>query len=165
MLVPMMHERLQNALDKGRTWRISCFSASLFEVHCEPSMFINIGQRICKCGKWQAHGFPCPHAVAVLTKNNHMSGEGIMDYIKPYFFTSYYDIAVLEPIHPIVTFGRNVNVTPEVVILPPITRKLPSRPKKKRIPSNGENMRGVKGNRCGEKKRHNRKSCREVKKN
>ena len=81
MLVPMMHEHLQNALDKGRTWQISSSSTSFFEVHCESSMFVNIGQRICKCGKWQVHGFPFPHAEAVLTKSSHMSGKGIIDAI------------------------------------------------------------------------------------
>ena len=51
------------------------------------------------------HGFPCSYATTALNKSNHLSRKYIMDYIALYFLTSYYELAVSEPIHPIVTFG------------------------------------------------------------
>ena len=164
-LVPVMHDPLQDALDKGMTWLIYSDSENFYEVHCEPSMFVNIEERICKCGKWQQHGFPCAHAAVALISSSYMTRNGITDYIKSYFFMNFNELVVSEPIHPVVTFGKMETVTSKVEILPPITRKLPGRPKKKMVPSRGENMQGVKCSRCDLKGRHNRKSCRKVIKN
>ena len=154
-----MYGRLQASLDVGRTWRVSSASEDLFEVHCEPSMLVNVALRICSCGKWQQDGFPCSHAATVINCCSHLSGKDLMEYIEPYFYTHFYQLALSGIIHPVVTFGRLDN---EICIFPPVTKKQPGMPKKKRIPSRGEFLRVIRCGRCGKKGRHNRKSCREV---
>ena len=136
-LCPKMQNRLQVALDEGRMWRISAASENLYEVHCEPSMSVNTRLKTCSCGKWQQNGFLFSYTVAVLHRSSQQTGHDIFDYIEPYFFTGYYQQSVADPIHPVVTFNEIVNGKSCSGILPPITKKMPGRPKKRRIPSRG----------------------------
>ena len=157
-----MHDILQASLDVGRTWRVSSASEDLFEVHCEPSMLVNVALRICSCGKWQQDGFLCSHATTVINCCSYQSEKDLMEYIEPYFFTHFYQLALSGTIHLVITFSRLDNDLNEICILPTVTKKQPRRPKKKRVPSRGEFLRVIRYGRCCKKGRHNRKSCREV---
>ena len=111
---------------------------------------------------WQHHGFPCTHAVAVLHKTSHITGKDIMEYVEPYFHVCFYKKSLEHSIHPVTYYGRVEHSVSKPSILPPISKKLPGRPKKERIPSGGENVRMQRCSRCGKKARHNRKVCREI---
>ena len=39
---PKMHSKLQDALDKGRTWSVSVSSDDVYEVNCHLSIFVDI---------------------------------------------------------------------------------------------------------------------------
>ena len=134
ILCPVMYDKLQVALDEGRTWRVRFSSEDSYEVESEPSMHVKTSVRWCSCGKWQHNGFPCCHAIAVLSSSSQRTGKELLDFVEPYFFVIYYQQSLLTSIQPVATFGMPDANVETLVIRPPITKKLPGRPKKKRIP-------------------------------
>ena len=81
LICPVVHTRLQAALDKSSTWSIRTSNENLHEVQSEPSFVVDIALRTCSCGGWQHNGFPCSHTVAVLNNSSHITGKDLMDYI------------------------------------------------------------------------------------
>ncbi|XP_017416555.1 uncharacterized protein LOC108327351 [Vigna angularis] len=102
----------------------------LFEVrHVSQSgdkYVVNIDEYSCSCKKWSISGIPCVHALAAMRFLN-LDGE---DYIHVCFLTSTYEEMYSSIIYPI-----NENNLWEVIeypnVMPPSSRKLPGRPKKK----------------------------------
>lgn len=82
------------------------------------------------------------------------------DYIEPYFTTDYYRSSYAIPITPVPDIEQEVSEGLEDFITnPPLTRKRPSRPKIKRIKSKGEEPKANKCSRCGQTRKHNRRTC------
>ena len=133
-LCPKMHELLQKALLTGSTWSISASHENIYEVHSDPSVHIDTALRLCSCGRWQHYGFPCAYATIVLHKTSHIIGKDLMQFIDPYFYVSFYKQAFAGSIHPVTTHGRDECSRSKPTILPPISKKLPGRPKKKKDP-------------------------------
>ncbi|KAK9292908.1 hypothetical protein L1049_020889 [Liquidambar formosana] len=131
-----MDKRLGEELDKGRTWRFSMSSDSVFEMN----------------------GFPCLHTVVAI----QASGGDINDYVEDYFYTSSFREAYFQAIHPIST-ALKVGVSEEncEFNLSPNTRRPTGRLKNRRIPSRGEKIRQIKCDKCGRLGTHNKKTCQE----
>ena len=98
----------------------------------------------------------------VLLKSFLITQKAITDYIEPYFYVEHYKKCYSGFIHPVSTSNIGNDTIVDCFILPPIEKKLPGRPKSKRIPSQGERVREMRYGCCGKMARHNRKTCREV---
>ncbi|KAL7194025.1 hypothetical protein ACSBR2_025635 [Camellia fascicularis] len=65
-LCPRMDNVLEKAFLDGRTWNVSLSSNNAFEVHCFPSVMVDLGVRTCSCRKWEINGYPCQHAIPAI---------------------------------------------------------------------------------------------------
>lgn len=152
-----MNEDLNVSFQTCKSWTTSKSSADVYEIHCDPSVSVDIAKRTCSCGHWQFKGFPCCHAVCAIFN----SKKQLNLYVDPYFYVSTYREVYSKSIFPIPTLWKPAVVVNDDTILPPLSRKPPGRPRKKRIRSNGENTRPLKCSRCGKIARHNKKTCTE----
>ena len=98
----------------------------------------------------------------VFFKSSLITRKAITYYIEPYFFVEHYEKCYSGFIHPVSTSSNGNDTIVDGFILPPTEKKLPERPKSKRIPSQGERVREMRYGRCGKMARHNRKTYREV---
>ncbi|KAL7204090.1 hypothetical protein ACSBR2_017203 [Camellia fascicularis] len=56
VLCPRMDSVLEKYFLDGRTWNVSLSSDNVFEVHCIPSVMVDLGLRTCSCRKWEING-------------------------------------------------------------------------------------------------------------
>ncbi|KAL7253824.1 hypothetical protein ACSBR1_008212 [Camellia fascicularis] len=57
VLCPCMDSALEKAFMDGRTWNVSLSSDNVFEVHCFPSVMVDLRLRTCLCRKWEINGY------------------------------------------------------------------------------------------------------------
>jgi zinc finger SWIM domain-containing protein 3 len=141
-----------------RTWNVYQSGPSCFEVHSDPVMCVDYEKGTCSCGQWQERHYPCEHGFAALFK----CGLEPYHFFDPYFHTSKFIECYSKPIVAMSTFGSSEPETPgELFICPPICKRQPGRPRKKRIPSRGEeeSKKRIKCGKCGTLGHHNRKTC------
>ena len=140
---------------------LACWAGhTQFEVKSGLQSFIvNMEKRHCNCRKWHTTGIPCAHAISCIFFNRQEAEQ----YVYRCFHVSTYKACyepVIEPINR-QNMWRPSGVQP---IQPPIKRRPPSRPKKKRIREASEPA----GRRVGISKQcrtcgkigHNKRSCR-----
>ncbi|CAL8114057.1 unnamed protein product [Prunus armeniaca] len=146
-------DELKNLAAKGRHWRICRASESIFEVHADLSVMVNLDERFCSYYQWQLLGFPCQHAIQVI---QHF-GLCLYNFVDEYYKADFYRATYATPIFLI----PDIEKPPprDVFLLPPYTRKPPGRPPTKRFKSSSETKRQVKCKRCGSCDRHNRRTC------
>ncbi|XP_028076038.1 uncharacterized protein LOC114278223 [Camellia sinensis] len=156
-LCPEMDSTLVNALKSRRTWLVSRSSNHVFEVQSRPSVSVDLLNRTCSCYQWQLNGFLCAYAATAIQK----SGGDLYAHMEPFYYTSKFKDCYAESVYPIPTVEKSLVVMDDLVVLPPIYKKQPGRPRKNRIPSRCEKIRQVQCGRC-EKYGHNRKTCKET---
>ncbi|KAI8572669.1 hypothetical protein RHMOL_Rhmol01G0217400 [Rhododendron molle] len=157
VLCPYGESRLEKLYDLVKTWKVIPSSADIFEVDTDPSVCVDIGRRTCSCCWWQLNGFPCCHAVCAIK----YSGKDLNLYVERYFHVENYRQVYSMPIYPVASLWKGDVADCGTSILPPLSKKPPRRPKKKRIRSNGENVRKMKCGRCGKMGNHNKLTCNE----
>ncbi|KAG5525661.1 hypothetical protein RHGRI_032085 [Rhododendron griersonianum] len=157
VICPYGESRLENLYDLVKTWKVIPSSADIFEVDTDPSVRVDIGRRTCSCCWWQLNGFPCCHAVCAIK----YSGKDLNLYVERYFHVESYRQVYSKPIYPVASLLKGDVVDCGTSILPPLSKKPPGRPKKKRIRSNGEKVREMKCGRCGKMGNHNKLTCKE----
>ncbi|KAH7833222.1 hypothetical protein Vadar_004199 [Vaccinium darrowii] len=157
VVCPKMNAALNQSFQECKSWTVRRSAVNVFEVQCDPSVSVNIARRTCSCCQWQFKGFPCCHAVCAI----YHSKKELNSFIDPYFYVTTYRDAYSKSIYPIPTLWKPAPGGKEDSILPPLSKKPPGRPRKKRIRSNGEKTRPIKCSRCGKIGRHNKKSCKE----
>lgn len=100
--------------------------------------------------------FPCNHVLQVIQRLN----EVVYDYVDDCWKTSFYRKAHELPIFPLPNLKRpEPNYLGEFSVKPPLTKRLPGRPKSKRIKSVGELPKYRRCGRCGKYARHNKRTC------
>ncbi|KAL7219948.1 hypothetical protein ACSBR2_012914 [Camellia fascicularis] len=156
-ICPVMESKLDKAYKDGRSWIVSQSNDDVFEVHSHPSVLVDIGSRTCSCFQWQINGFPCQHAMVAIRN----SGSDLNALVEPYFHVSTYQLSYSHTIYPIPIVEKSHANPENYVILPPVMRRPPGRPKKKRIPSKGEEVQQIRCGRCGRLENHNRKTYNE----
>ncbi|RYE20793.1 MAG: hypothetical protein EOP45_10500 [Sphingobacteriaceae bacterium] len=118
---------------------------------------VNLEERTCSCRRWQAHNFICPHAIAACRVRNRQ----VENYISEFYSTEYLRATYAGVHHPHGDIS-SWNIPPEVEnikVLPPQHKaRAAGRPKKRRIPSQGEDIIRRKCTRCGQIG-HNRQTC------
>ncbi|XP_071699011.1 uncharacterized protein [Rutidosis leptorrhynchoides] len=118
---------------------------SEFEVrHKNEAFKVNEETRTCSCRMWQLSGIPCPHACSVIFALN----KSPEDYIPAYFRKDMYMRAYttyLKPVGEMTTWVPNQ----QNKLLPPPTRTMPGRPKRKRRRAAHEGGSGVRVSKVG----------------
>ncbi|KAL7239577.1 hypothetical protein ACSBR2_005471 [Camellia fascicularis] len=94
------------------------------------------------------------------------SGHDFSLFVDQYFYVQSYRESYSFPIYPVPSIWKpDCNAdgdSDNEVVLPPLSKKQPRRPNKKRIRSNGEKVRQITCSRCGKVGNHNKKSCKEA---
>ncbi|XP_058216808.1 uncharacterized protein LOC131327680 [Rhododendron vialii] len=157
VICPYGESRLEKLYDLVKTWKVIPSTADIFEVDTDPSVCVDIGRRTCSCCWWQLNAFPCCHAVCAIK----YSGKDLNLYVERYFHVESYRRVYSKPIYPVASLLKGDVVDCGTSILPPLLKKPPGRPKKKRIRSNGEKVREMKCGRCGKMGNHNKLTCKE----
>ncbi|CAL5322220.1 unnamed protein product [Camellia sinensis] len=152
-LCPEMDSTLVNALKSGRTWLVSHSSDHVFEVQSRPSVSVDLLNRTCSCYQWQLNGFLCAHAATAIQK----SRGDLYAHVEPFYYTSKFKACYAKSVYSIPTAEKPLVAMDDVVVLLPICKKPPGRPRKNRIPSKDEKIRRVQCGRC-EKYGHNMKT-------
>ncbi|KAL7222665.1 hypothetical protein ACSBR1_024374 [Camellia fascicularis] len=102
--------------------------------------------------------FPCSHAVVAFRN----SGQDIHESIDRVFHIETFKSLYSGTIYPIPTVDMPSATTTDYMITPPIVKRLLGRPKRKRIPSRGEEVQRIRCGRCGKLGNHNRKTYKEL---
>ncbi|KAL7161112.1 hypothetical protein ACSBR2_041714 [Camellia fascicularis] len=157
VLCPHMDSALEKSFLDGRTWNVSLSSDNVFEVHCFPSVMVDLGLRTCSCRKWEINGYPCQHAVAAIFR----SGKNLNSFVEPFFHADMYRQAYSFSIGSVPTVEKSVCSIDDAMILPPLSKRPAGRPKKNRIASTGEFKRVIKCSHCESIGRHNKRTCKE----
>ncbi|CAN1286474.1 hypothetical protein LINPERPRIM_LOCUS19318 [Linum perenne] len=91
---------------------------------------VQLDEGKCSCRSWDLTGIPCPHSISCIISENKDPQYYISDCYKVEAYWSIYD-NVMEPMA-----GHN-SWTPSTYnpVHPPLTRKMPGRPKKNRVRS------------------------------
>ncbi|KAL7250847.1 hypothetical protein ACSBR1_012795 [Camellia fascicularis] len=156
-ICPTMESRLKEAYNKSRAWKVSQANNDVYEVHSFPSVIVDIASRTCSYFQWQINEFPCAHAIVGVRKNE----KNLDDIVVPWYHVSEYRLTYAPTIYLIPTVEKPPFNSTDYVIYPPNVKRPPGRPKKKRIPSKGENVQQIRCGRCGRMGNHNRKTCKE----
>ncbi|KAK8689355.1 hypothetical protein V6N13_088076 [Hibiscus sabdariffa] len=130
-LCPKILAKLDNAIKQShRCWPTRA-GGSMYQVSCGhlDQHSVNMQTRTCSCRKWQLTGIPCIHAISVilLLEENHES------YVDPCYSVST-QIAIyshfITPVRGENQWTHQHGMTE--IVLPPILRRPPGRPHKKR---------------------------------
>ncbi|XP_048422565.1 uncharacterized protein LOC125469361 [Pyrus x bretschneideri] len=149
-------EHLNQVLEVGKHWEINRSSLSVFEVHNDISMMVDLQKRFCSCYQWQIKGFLCELAVAAIIKDD----GNPYDYVEDFFTDEYYKSSYSFPIYSILNIERHdINEHEEIVVEPPLTKKQSGRPKLKMMKSIGEQSRSITCGRCHRIGQHNSRTC------
>ncbi|KAL7208552.1 hypothetical protein ACSBR1_030318 [Camellia fascicularis] len=157
VLCPRMDSVLEKAFTDGRTWNVSLSSDNVFEVHYFHLVMVDLGLRTCSCRKWEINGYPCQYVVAAIFR----SGKNLNSFVEPFFHADMYRQAYSFSIGPVPTVEKPVCSIDDVMILPPLSKRLAGRPKKNIIISTGEFTRVMKCSQCESIGRHNKRTCKE----
>ncbi|XP_024195810.1 uncharacterized protein LOC112198965 [Rosa chinensis] len=157
-LCPVIEKKLKENLEVGRHWKVSRSDTYVYEVHCQKyNSMINLETHFCSCGEWQLYGFPCSHALVVIQQH----GSSPYLYVNELYKVEKYRETYSFPINPLPSISKQVHDfgRDAVILQPPLTRRPPGRPRKKRFRKRSEQTRVIKCGRCGKCDGHNRKSC------
>ncbi|KAI5343761.1 hypothetical protein L3X38_011637 [Prunus dulcis] len=115
VLCPVIEDELNNLATKGSHWRICRASESIFEVHADLSVMVNLDKRFCSCYQWQLLGFPRQHAIQVIQQG----GLCLYNFVDEYYKADFYWATYATPVFPIPDIE---NPPPgDVFLLPPHT--------------------------------------------
>lgn len=98
--------------------------------HHQLGFQVNMIERTCTCGDWQVQGFPCTHAIAVITKGK----LDISTLIDPCFFAGTYKKVYEETINSIPTIDQYefIDLNSPSRVQTQNLKKVPGRPRQKR---------------------------------
>ncbi|KAL7258185.1 hypothetical protein ACSBR1_004327 [Camellia fascicularis] len=142
-----MDKILAKAYNDSMLWCVSQSNDDVYEVHSHLSVLVD----------WQINEFPCSHAIIVFRN----SGRNIHESIDRAFHIDTFKALYNGAIYPIPTVEKPSTTPVDYMIMPPIAKCPPGRPKRKRILSGGEVVQLIRCGRCEKLGNHNRKTCKE----
>ena len=153
---PKVQKIIEKNLQERRSLAIRHSDGIKFEVvESMKTYAVDLHLQTCSCGHWQLVKIPCKHACAAIGSNK----EAVTQYVSAFYSTEVYRAAYERNIQPIPTFDMPDPPQPsEVLIKPPTTKRLPGRPRKRRIHSRGEVDHAYICSRC-KQTGHNRRTC------
>ncbi|GJW15284.1 pentatricopeptide repeat-containing protein, partial [Tanacetum coccineum] len=161
---PKIQSILEHTKDQQRFWHVIPAGESKFEVRKGYDAFtVDEVANTCSCRMWQISGLPCVHDVACIFKLNKMVEPYVPECFKIEMFKQAYT-QFMKPVEGI-TFWPDCSRLSR--ILGPLPKKMPGRPKKKRIRASHESQSTTKISRSGLEmtchncwqKGHNKKGC------
>lgn len=144
---------LGECCQRGRRYNVSLASDTMGLVAVNNREYrVNLETSTCSCLQYQDLLIPCDHACAVCLSVNKSPQELIGNVYSADNYAAFY-APILQPItrDEVLGLGRKE-------IFPPVVRRQRGRPKKQRIPSQGENVGSTRCSNCGNSG-HNRRSC------
>ncbi|XP_062009778.1 uncharacterized protein LOC133726280 [Rosa rugosa] len=137
ILCPPMEALLKKSMDIGRHWVVSMSSQTVFEVHSDKSVAVDLGNSTCSCRQWQINSFPCSHALAAIQK---VGVEPVYSYIEPFYTCQSYMDSYAHGIHPIPNMEKFYEDAASLtsVVKPPLVRRPSGQPKSVRMKSAAE---------------------------
>ncbi|GJY03108.1 zinc finger, PMZ-type containing protein [Tanacetum coccineum] len=161
-ITPSIRKRLEILKEKQREWFVYPSGFQELEVRKgDQSYGVSLQHKVCQCRMWELSGIPCVHAVAAYMHVGSDLDAGVSHWYSRESWFNAYQFSI-KPV-----FGTNMwKMTNDVPPLPPIIRKMPGRPQKKRIQAPGETN-GSQVSRVGRtmtckncwEKGHNKASC------
>ena len=131
----------------------------IFEIQSQETLReyrVNIALHTCSCQEWQAYGFPCDHALAIIIKKQ----ENPQFYAESFYslnaFRNTYANSIMHPHNnepvgvlefgPLPPFNAdNTESSDDDVALPPTVTRQPGRPRKNRTEEERERQRKKRG--------------------
>lgn len=156
-LCPVIHKKIEVIVEESRCLLIGCSDGEQFEVVDHQSNSVNLCARTCSCRRWQVYGIPCKHACAAIMQTD----TNVHRFIEPYYTVKSYKLTYKESIFPVPDHDKPLDDSRQLRIRPPISKKRPGRPRRKRIESQAWHVREIHCSRC-HSIGHNRATCNEV---
>lgn len=133
-ITPHYIEKLELEKTNSSYRRPVCAGRGIWQVSCgEYTYAVDLENRTCGCFKWDVTGIPCKHAISAIYKLRQYPE----DYVNDFFKKATYEKAYQHLIYPVPGEHDWVRTT-TLDIDPPKFNKHPSRPKKSRRKSVGE---------------------------
>ncbi|XP_059289162.1 uncharacterized protein LOC132042648 [Lycium ferocissimum] len=133
---------------KSIRMRVEASTEYVYTVNDGPRRFIiDLKKKTCSCRMFQLDEIPCSHAWAVLKNKNLTADAYCSELFKPETVVNTYDVPV-DPLPDETEWNVPKSISDEVV-MPPIYKRPPGRPKKKRDKPLQELMIGKRRNACG----------------
>ncbi|KAF7116779.1 hypothetical protein RHSIM_RhsimUnG0016400 [Rhododendron simsii] len=158
VICPKWDKKLVELFGRSKIWNVVRSNGDLYEVQSDPSVGVDIARCSCSCGDWQLNMFPCVHGICALKK----SKKDLNDYMERCFFSESYREAYSKGFNPVPRIWQNVDFdAADDILLPPLCKRPPGRPRTEKILSTGAKTRKVTCSRCGQVGTHNRRTCKE----
>ena len=120
-----------------RFWHVIPAGGNVFEVRSGSQSFtIDEPKTTCTCRMWQLSGIPCVHATKVILYIN----KTLESYVPDWFKTDMYHQTYSNYMKPVDGIDFWPDQSMYSLVLPPKPKKMPGRPRKKRIRSKGEGV-------------------------
>ncbi|MQL96740.1 hypothetical protein Taro_029423 [Colocasia esculenta] len=150
-LCPTIEKVLAKIMFSARQNFIIPSDGRLFEVaNGNKTYVVNIPKWTCSCHKWQLHS---------RSHVNMLVHKPVYDHVSPFYTTNTYRVAYAVTIIPINNNDMSYMNINDIQVKPPITKRLPGLPRKKRIPSRGEAEHIYICSRC-KQEGNNKRTCR-----
>src|SRR5579859_90166 len=164
ILVSSVAKNIKTTLTmRARRYRVLEATGVVYEVFSSETVstyVVRLDNETCTCSEWQTWGIPCGHALAVSLERN----DDPQTYAKAFFPLDAYRGTYQNSIFPPNVNSATTDSDSTEVLLPPITRCPPGRPRKVRIrgasEGGGREKRAFRCSRCGNTG-HSRKTCRQ----
>jgi len=156
-LCPEIRKKIELLVEDGRYLRVGRSTEETYEVIDENNNAVNLECRRCSCKRWEIHGLPCKHACAAIMQTE----TNVHSYVDSYFTVAWYCPAYGSPIFPVPDGDKPSDENRPLRIRPPIAKKRPGRPRRRRIESQAFDIRELHCSRCHQSG-HNRRSCNAV---
>ncbi|CAN1184862.1 hypothetical protein LINPERHAP2_LOCUS37210 [Linum perenne] len=129
----MLCPRVSEKTEKGKLLGRGCVIRQALDLVCECALgdngyVVDMGKRVCTCGYWELSGIPCVHAIAVAS----FLRKDITCFVDMYYTIQYARQAYGFGGIPAIPGQQAWEATGGNVLLPPIGRVMPGRPKKNR---------------------------------
>ena len=126
---PAIRLKINELKKQQRYWQVLASGLNEFETRSGNEAYVvNIDKKTCSCRLWQLNGYGCVHSVAALSYLNR-DAENYVDsmftrdmYLRTYAYQVF-------PMNGSKMWPATTNIPP----LPPISRRMPGRPKTKRV--------------------------------
>ena len=147
-----------------RFWHVIPAGGNVFEVRSGSQAYtVDEPKNTCTCRMWQLSGIPCVHATKLILYINKMPES----YVPAWFKTEMYHVTYSSYMKPVDGIDFWPDQSMYSLILPPKPKKMPGRPRKKRIRSRVEGGSSTRVSKVGvvmscsicHQPGHNKKSC------
>ncbi|GKD75108.1 hypothetical protein Tco_1333390, partial [Tanacetum coccineum] len=128
-ICPSIRKQLEALKEKQRLWVVYPSGYHVMEVRKGDEAYgVNLINRTCDCGMWPLSGIPCVHSVAAYMHCQLSADIGVSEWYSQSKWYDAYQFSI-KPVPGSRMWKKNNNVPP----LPPIIRRMPGRPRFKRI--------------------------------